>query len=201
MHLIRGGSVPSIDAVGMESGNEVCFDELFRFVDTIREALLTHIIGEDDFERLKEIIQVLLENECEKSDEKATLSLISRTRFDKLLVELVNLETANPEYMGLITKATSLERLWKERFKDDYSLIDKERLGIMFKRGALHGLTLEIDVETKLPLWRVERGAPIAAADLKPGQQVTWSSQRLSVLTEKLQLLAEHRMCLPRWGC
>jgi hypothetical protein len=149
----------------------VDFDELCRFVDTVRAALPTQIIRDDDLEQLTEIMHVFLDAECsEGGDEKTGLGIIARIRFDKLLADLLSLKAVNVEYMGLIAKASTLQRMWKERFRGDYLLIDTERLEIMFTHGMLRGLTLETHAETKLPLWLVERGPPIADADLKPGQ-------------------------------
>ena len=108
--------------------------------------------------------------ESDEADERTGLSLITQIRFDKLLVDLVDLKTVNHEYMGLGAKATLLQRMWKERFKDQYLLIDHERLQAMFRDGALRGLHLDVDGETKLALWQIERGGLIPEADLKPGQ-------------------------------
>ena len=139
-------------------------------MDTVRAALPTQMIKDEDIEQLKEIMHVFLDAECsEGGDEKTGLNLIARIHFDKLLADLLSLKTVDA-YMNLVAKASTLQLMWKERFRGDYLLIDKERLETMFTHGPLRGLTLETHAETNLPLWLVERGPPIADADLKPGQ-------------------------------
>jgi hypothetical protein len=144
-------------------------------VDTVRAALSSQNIADEDFEQLTKIIDLFLEPEyCEEgADKDGQLGLIARIRFDKLLEDLAHLRTDNAEYRGLVVKASSLQRLWKERFRGDYLLIERERLETMLTYGALHGLNMvDIDAETKLPLWTVKRGPPIIGPDLKPGRYV-----------------------------
>lgn len=117
---------------------------------------------------LKGIVDVFLVNE--HSEQAAEFSLIVQTRFDKLIKELINMKRIDTKCDGLVAQARSLQGLWKQRFQGDYLLIDKDRFETMTTRGALQGLTLEVDSETKAPLWQVQRGSPIADADLNPGQ-------------------------------
>lgn len=152
-------------------------------MDIVRAALPNQCIADEDFEQLTKIIDLFLEPEyCgEGADKDGQLGLVARIRFDKLLEDFAHLKTVNAEYKGLVGKASSLQRLWKERFRGDYLLIDRERLKNILAHGALHNLTLRIDAKTKVPFWHVRRGPPNIGADLKPGRWV--SSPRSSQLT------------------
>ncbi|KAG0648346.1 hypothetical protein D0Z07_5265 [Hyphodiscus hymeniophilus] len=155
-------------------------DELCQFVEHIRVALQAYSVSDDNIQQLRDIIHVFLDTEPDDSDDKFVLTLITRIRFDKLLADFIDSKTSNSEHMGLVAIAALLQRTWKERFKGAYLSIDDERLETMFTHGALRGLSLKVDDKTRLPLWLVERGTPIADTNFKPGQNVSlpWMRNR-----------------------
>jgi hypothetical protein len=87
-----------------------------------------------------------------------------------LLKDLIGIKTVNAEYDGLITQASSLQLMWQKRFGTKYFSIDEERFDAMFITGALCGLTLEVDTQTRKPKWQIKRGSPLAESGLSPGQ-------------------------------
>jgi hypothetical protein len=138
-------------------------------VNTVRAALPTRTVSDDDLNELVGIVDVFLSNE--QSEQAPELRFIAYIRFDKLIEDvLLDLtEGVNPRYDQLISKCRSLQRLWKQRFGSNYLLINGDRLKAMTARGALRGLSLDVDPETKASAWQVQRGSPLDA-DLNPGQ-------------------------------
>lgn len=175
MHLLRSGSITSVKTATrphLEYEDELDEDALYRFVDTVRAALPNQSVSDEDFEQLTEMLDLFLDPEyCEDvPDKNEQLGLIGRVRFDKLLEDLAHLKAASPEYNILVEKASTLQRLWKNRFREGYLTIDTDRLQLMLNYGALQGLKLEVNPETQLVFWHVERKPSVIGSELKPGR-------------------------------
>ena len=105
------------------------------------------------------------------------LDLIAQARLDKLLKDLVGMKPVNVEYSDLITQAMSLQLMWQKRFGTKFFSIDRQRFEAMFITGALRGLILKVDTQTRISKWQIKRGSPLADSELNLGQYVFHSLQ------------------------
>lgn len=143
---------------------------LLELSDTARATLKISSIPGKDLETLDTILEVMLADEL--SSQATELSVIARSRFDKLIEELVTDKkhlTGSPRLADIISKASSLQHKWQQRFKAAYFSIDEDRLKEMKDDGALHDVVPE-QGDRKVPhIWRVVRRTPMMDSDIKPG--------------------------------
>jgi hypothetical protein len=142
---------------------------LLDFVNSVRQALSTAIIPRDDLSQLELLITQFL-NEGSQAFGSVNIAAITRSRFDKLLEELIGMERPSADYDTLVSKAVDLQRKWKRQFGGSYAMIDKDRFREMATSGVLHDMLCSFDDKKGRAVWIIDRNSSPVETDLKPGQ-------------------------------
>ena len=144
---------------------------LLALTNTVRQALGLVHIEDENLGRLDELLQITLAHE--NSSHPTTDSLISNSRFDKLLEALLGLDhqvlVYAPKLLEAISLAASLQLQWQLRFREDYFALDPERLKKFKDEGAFHDIVPKGRSRDISRMWRVTKTTPILNTDLEPG--------------------------------
>jgi hypothetical protein len=124
-------------------------DGLLKLCDEVRDSLQSDMCLGAEEERISRILNVMLKNEELEGGKKLDWPMISYTRLDKLLGEMMTCvcsqSLTSPRVRMAMHAATELARLWKVRFRADYPVADRQRYFYMPEDGLLrdmffHGL-------------------------------------------------------------
>jgi hypothetical protein len=144
---------------------------LLELSNTVRTALRISRIPKKDMDTLDRILEVMLVEE--QSPQATELSVISHSRFDKLIEALVVTNKKDlddhPQFADVVSKAISLQHMWQQRLKADYFSLDEDRLKKLMDNGALHDVAPEHGSRQVPQIWRVLEMTPMKDSDLKPG--------------------------------
>lgn len=144
---------------------------LLELSNAVRATLKTAEIPGRDLDALEKLLEVMLADE--QSPQPTDLGVISISRFDKLLEALIGCDTKylteEAKLAAIISKASSLQHKWQQRFRASYFSIDEDRLKSLKVNGALHDIIPKDESRVIPRIWDVVRETPMAVSDLKPG--------------------------------
>ena len=139
--------------------------------NSVRQALKPVRIQDKDLGRLEKLLHITLAQE--DSSLPTTLSLISDSRFDKLLEALLRLDGQVLEHVPRLAEsvslAASLQLKWQLRFREDYFDLDLMRLKRFKDEGAFRTIVPKGRFRDISRMWSVTNTIPILNADLEPG--------------------------------
>lgn len=120
---------------------------------------------------LEQLLEVMLGDE--NSRQPIELRIISTSRFDKLLEDLIEYniqdQTDDLRVAAIVSKASSLQLKWQQRFKAAYFSIDEDRLKFLKAEGALHDVILNDGYRVFPHIWHVVRMTRLEDGELKVG--------------------------------
>jgi hypothetical protein len=144
---------------------------LLILTNTVRQALKLTSIQNEDVGRLDELLKITLAHE--DSSHPTTLSLISDSRFDKLLEALLRFDhpalVHSPKLAEAVSLAASLQLKWQVRFREDYFSLDPERLKKFKDEGEFRDIVPKGRFRDISRMWRVTKATPILDTDLELG--------------------------------
>jgi len=115
-------------------------ETLREMTDVIREAVELGSIPSTHLDILSEILRALLIDELSQVT-AVSIDLIALTYFDKTLDAILshaarNIAIADPSIQGILSRATSLQHKWQQRFKERYETYEPNNL--LYTRGSFH---------------------------------------------------------------
>ena len=172
----QDGSVIAIDDGQSSDGWDPT--TLLEFSDALRQVLHEFTIPGNKLKDLDALLGLMLSDE-RHIDRAVDLNVIVHAHWDKLLHDLLSyqgrLEQSDDQLKELLSKASSLEHRWQQRFKTGYFAIDDERLTTLKNgEGLLQDVILDSDDRQEGHKWLVRRTNPISqhpgALSFRPGE-------------------------------
>ena len=147
---------------------------MLAMTDTIREAFAIVGINNRDLARLREILQIMVNNEG--TQHATSLALISIARLDKLLEVIAVLRKKTPHrdspLAPVASVAITLQLKWQQRFRAPYFALDEKRMEALKTVGGLHDIVPRDRQRPSSRMWHVEKRTPVPMSDLTVGRYV-----------------------------
>jgi hypothetical protein len=147
-----------------ELGEEWNAETLLEMTNMVREALKFGRMPNLEKEALADILRFMLIDE--QTPREVPLKLIFYSRLDKLLEDLHSFkdrmikENRDSEidlrFNEVLSRASSLEYKWQQRFRTAYFCLDSERIKNMMEHGSLQGLLLNPVYKKGLGIWNLD---------------------------------------------
>jgi len=149
--------------------------------DSVRSSLAEKQALGPDALKLQRFLDNVLRDEVHNAEGILDYDLIVNTCLDKLLDDLVDpfkrpSGPMNAIHVGALSAATSLQKQWRNRFREKYFEMDDVRKVNMLKSGRLRDISFHAAPDTGIVEWKAKKPDnekdPALNIQFDPGQWV-----------------------------
>lgn len=175
-HLLTKSGVGSPATSGLTASpmtteaTEIVWDvkALLRLSDTIRASLADGRPLGLESDDLSLLLDALIADEMSRTP-AISFETIERARLDKLLEDIQDpakkLIQLSVKFQSEMSKADTLQRMWRTRFKGQYFTIDQWRYEALLRKGRLKDIAFSSNPKDGLGVWIVN-GNTLEASEL-----------------------------------